>query len=586
MTIEYMIGMAKLKMSETKTLLSEETIEHLKSMEIKEKRYMKNDYHKARPTKPGFSKGINVAVITEEVDNNIKRASKIDVSTIIPTNSSKINKWVRMDLTENIKEAEEQRTLLIQQQLVDPIKGEIIDLLNKMTVDKYQEIKEDIFALIKDNFEVQEKLIEVLFIKSLKGKSFAFLYAKLCRDIDQFFSQITKSSEIKDKKTELSDFRQKLLTKSKQVVTNSYEPDTSINDIEDRYNYLKKEICGYYNFVVELTISGALSKSIILACLNNVFKKIESSGNKFLDQLPKSIDNIYLESAINLIDKYGTHINLSSHIKQENKDEQNKKLDEAIEKIETIIKIDNKIPQFIKYSLINITEKKKNGWELTELDKIARAKGQKELDEEVVKQKTVTSTFNQEDITSRVKEDLILWVNHMKNGEKPSNYKYSISDDLIKKKGCKLYNLLAGISELSFDFITNKDICYWTSLYFFEHCKYYIFHESVNDIEKIRNILIDSLNLLSDMILDNLLLVDFWGHILWALSSKEFECFSYSDIDRCDLQEEDQVRAVSKSINFASKCFDGKYQKQIIDQVKTTKYYLQYKEIFEQEMSS
>ena len=69
--------------------------------------------------------------------------------------------------------------------LEDEERDLIMHNLNILAVDNYEEIKVNLIKIVYDKKENCEKFVDIIFEKVLFGKSFVFLYAKLCKDLDR-----------------------------------------------------------------------------------------------------------------------------------------------------------------------------------------------------------------------------------------------------------------------------------------------------------------------------------------------------------------------------------------------------------------
>jgi translation initiation factor 4G len=126
------------------------------------------------------------------------------------------------------------------------------DLLNKLTPDNYNVIKELILEIIKEDVQVQDKFIDVLFQKAVLEEAYVWLCSKLVKDLDKDLPQKTQRKE-KNKK-EYSEMRTHLIDKCRTFfkIENNEQFDEYIKekDPKDRRNQLKKNLfrkCQLYN---------------------------------------------------------------------------------------------------------------------------------------------------------------------------------------------------------------------------------------------------------------------------------------------------------------------------------------------------
>lgn len=590
MSIEYMFEMGKLKICEKIDLLDDDCKKHLISMNTRcidippQKGYNNNNFKNFKKSgnaqKPIAPPKLNVT--KEEPSGFIKRTARIELTS----NSNAepvIKQWGRMDISEFVKEAEIAREKIQKAREEDPIRDEMMDQLNKLTVDTYTEVKNYLLNLIKDDVEIQKKFLSVLFEKALHGKSFVFLYADLCKDFNRELPQ-KEEKEKEGKVQSHSIFRKELLNKSKDIINNNPDYILNIKDSEERFQKLKKFVLGNINFITELILAKVLSKNISFVCISNFMSKIKPDIFENDRDFSEKMCAVYAESVIIIIDKFGTHINqFDKSIKQDVLKDFNNKIDAAIENLNEIVKTYSFLPSFLSYKIINIIEKKKNGWELTEVDKIQRAKGLKEVNDQMNNTSSITnnmnSEVNQEDVNSKVKADLTIFRDYMKEGGDPKNFDYKTTEELVKRRNVKLYHILEALKELSIDFINNSQICHLTALYFYEHVSFYCWNETSNECNAQKVIIIDVLNNLSDMMLDNMLLSDFWGQILFSVC--ENSIMHYKDIDKCTLEDEDQLQAVFEAIKYASESCKGKFKERILNEASELNYVKNNKELFD-----
>jgi len=106
-------------------------------------------------------------------------------------------------------------------------------------MDTYEDVKQSIFKLVKDEVESQEKLLEVLFQKAVLEKNYVVLYARLCKDLDKDLPQksdkVVTTSNSTTKPSATSVLRSKLLEKCKRIFKEDLENiDSYIGNTTDQ----------------------------------------------------------------------------------------------------------------------------------------------------------------------------------------------------------------------------------------------------------------------------------------------------------------------------------------------------------------
>lgn len=198
-----------------------------------------------------------------------------------------LEKWGRKDITNEIKLAEIYKENLDKLKLKDPIKFDLIELLNMLTVDNYEETKNSIFNIISKDINYQEKFLDVILQKAVNEKAFVNLYAKLCKELDVILPQ--RIEKINNSKKVPSIMRTKLLDKCREIFkidnNNQFNDYIKESDPSEREEKLKKFILGNVNFIGELIKNQILSRKNILVCINNLFKRYEKEGGDKLLKL-------------------------------------------------------------------------------------------------------------------------------------------------------------------------------------------------------------------------------------------------------------------------------------------------------------
>ena len=505
---EYIIQFKKWKISQESKLLNDIVINHINQMnnfiieKPKENEYNKKSYYNQ---KYNYSKKNSFPNYSTEIE---KRDSL-----------ENLNKWGRKDVSNEIKLAEKYKEKLDELKKKDPIKFDLTELLNILTVDNYEEIKNLIYDKISSIIEYQDKFLDVLFQKAINEKAFVNLYAKLCKELDNSLPQRmeNKQNDGKTNKKDPSVFRNKLLDKCREIF--KIDNNTKINeyiketDPYEREIKLKKFILGNVNFIGELIRNKILSRKNVYGCINNLFKRFEKEGGD------RQLKLINLEGIVILIDKFGTLMN--SQLIKINEIELRdfeKKIDDYIEKLELIQSKEN-IPGFIKYKIINLIEKKKANWKETIFEKNIHAKGKDEIRKEYEESQksTQSSKISQEEINEKIKIDLNNWKDSIEDGEDIKNYTWEIITDLYNNH-CTLSEFLEGFIENSIDFVKNKNNLNYANLYISELLEYY--SDKISIDEK-NNLCQKTLTLISQIYyysLDNKLITDVFSNILYQLN--------------------------------------------------------------------
>ena len=184
---------------------------------------------------------------------------------------------------------------------VDVIKKDLKDLLNKLTPDNYNVIKELILKIIKEDIQAQDKFIDVLFQKAVLEDAYVTLCSKLVKDLDKDLPQKTQRKG-KNKK-EYSEMRTHLIDKCRTFfkIENNEQFDEYIKekDPEDRRNQLKKIFLGNVNFITELIKIKILSKKVGPDCLKNLYERYQKA------EPDKTLRELIIEALIVFTENFG-----------------------------------------------------------------------------------------------------------------------------------------------------------------------------------------------------------------------------------------------------------------------------------------
>ncbi len=484
---EYIFQFQNWKISNETTLLNVDILNHIN--------LMKDYIYEYPKEKENYYNKKNISL------NNINNSSK-----------EKLEKWGRKDITNEIKLAENYKENLDKLKLKDPIKYDLIELLNILTVDNYEETKQLIFNKISKDINYQEKFLDVILPKAVREKAFVNLYAKLCKELDIILPQRTENNN--NSKKVPSIMRTKLLDKCREIfkIDNNNQFDDYIKESDpiEREIKLKQFILGNVNFIGELIKNQILSRKNILVCINNLFKRYEKEGG---DKLLKLLN---LEGIVILIDKFGTLLkNQKGKIKENDLKEFENKLDYYINKLD-LIQANEKLPGHIKYKIINLIEKKKANWEETQFEKNIDAKGKEEIRKEYKESNKLNSKYSQEEINEKIRLDLLNWKESIEN-EEDIFYDWEIITDLYNNH-CSLSQFLEAFIENSIDFVSNEKYLNYANKYISDLLFFY--SDKISNDEK--NDLTDkTLNLISriyDYSLDNKLIINVFSNLLFQLN--------------------------------------------------------------------
>ena len=230
---------------------------------------------------------------------------------------------------------------------IDNIKASILELLNKITISNYSEIKNNLLAIITKENEKQEKFVDIVFSKAITEPNYNRLYAKLCKDIDK--NLVNKKEKTK------SHMRIKLIDKCKK-------------NFRAEFKNNKRIMVGNVAFIAELIKVQMISKKVGVQCINNLI-------DKFLNQLTPEhpLSDVYLECIITLTEKYGSCIlyNQRNRIRNDDLTKFENDIDDIIKILNTIAekKEEKNIPSFLYYRLINLIDKANSGWKPTSAEK-------------------------------------------------------------------------------------------------------------------------------------------------------------------------------------------------------------------------
>ena len=530
---EYMLSFEKWKISSEKKLLSKEFLNHLEKFKIFEEEQFKNSPSK-RERNSGKRK-----FYKNENNKDDKKELEFKRNEI---NEDDMKQWGRKDLSKEIAIAEQFKQNFDEQRKKDPIRFDLRELLNILTVDNYNETANLIYDKIKDDLEYQSKFLDVLFIKAVNEQAFVSLYAKLCKEFDKKLPQ--RNEKAAGKKT-TSKMRSKLLDQCKEIFkienNEKFDEYIKVDDPIEREIKLKKFVLGNVNFIGELINNVVLSKKIVFQCIENLFKRFETS-------MDVQLKLINLEAIVILMDKFGTLLkNSESKMKKEDLDNFNKKIEEYLEKLD-IVQKEGKIPGYIKYKIINLIERKKDNWVESKFQKSIEAKSLDEVRKEAQEAQRIKNNnkdddkYSQDEINDKIRIDLNHWKEFLEDGEnKKENYDWEIIEDIYSIHKNTIANILSGFLENCIDFVQNKKTLGFANDYFKDLISFY---KKIPKDEKfeVSDKAIHLIKVAKDYSLDNILIIDVWANIVFCLI--KYEIMKYDAFNKLKDIGEEELKCV------------------------------------------
>ena len=509
---EYLMQFENMEKSKETDLLPEEVLNHINKIK-----------HNLQSMQMDRLLKINTLMPNSGSNCNTSKSSCSSFSNLIS-----LETWGRQDYTKETEEAENNKRIFEELGKKDVIKKELRELLNIMTKDNFEEIKNKILEIIKDNIENQDKFLDIIFLKSLLEKSFVAIYAKLIKELNKELPQKIKKKINNKKKTEKNStiFREKLLEKCKSILKfeekNIFENFIRVENEQEKEIKMKKIILGDALFISELINIKILSKKAACDCIDYLFKKYyEGNGHK--------LKLINIQAIIIFLDKLGSLIQNEKETTKEKKIKDKilikEKIKETFEKLE-IIKKDETIPGHIRYSIINLISKKENNYEPSQFEKYLTAKSKKEIDEinndkkEIIVEKEIKEEteekkeINQEEINSLIEKDLYSYKEFIESEGNSVNYSWNITTDLYDFKLKGFDAILEGFFISSGDFIEKKGNLPYTKGYIKELVEYY--SEKMEEKEKkvLLNKIVDLFELIKDFSFETPDIISLYQYVL------------------------------------------------------------------------
>ena len=555
---EYIKNFQNFEKSKDTDLLSVDVLEHINQIEEDIKLIKMEHYLDNKICKNSFYSNCNT--------------SKSSSSSLSNINPLSLEIWARPDYTKENEEAENNKKVFDELSKKDVIKKELREILNSMTKDNYEEKKLKILELIKDKIENQNKFLEIIFLKSILEKSYVILYAKLCKDLNK---ELPQKSETR--KTS-SIFRQNLLEKCKEML--KFEEKINFDeyvkeaDEQEKNNKIKKIILGNALFISELVNIKMLSKKAAYECIDYLFKRFNENKNN-------DIKLINIQAIIIFIDKLGTLIHKekekekekNSKIKKEKNNQKNfdKMLDEAFAKLEKI-KEDPAIPGHVRYSIINLIDKKNNNYKQSEFEKYITAKSKKEIEEEAKEIKNIQKKekdiilsekeeINQEQINEKIEKDLYGYKDIIINEGNSDNYLWSITTDLYDVKLKGFDDILEGFIVSSAFFIEKKENIFYAKSYINELIVYYGSKMEENEKKDLINKVIYLFELIKDFAFETPNIFEIYEYVIYLFIKNRV--FNMKDLEKIFAAKENSKE--KEDVNIMSKVFQNIFNLMVQD---------------------
>ena len=231
-------------------------------------------------------------------------------------------------------------------------------LLNKLTPDNYERLKDQVLTILLEGKDQQAKIINVIFKKACLEEKYCKLYTALC---DYLARQEVKAEGLADVKQ--SRFRKDLIQECKSVFDEFFQVPVFDDkmDKEDREEAVfkfRKRLFGNVKFIGELFLKRMLGRNIVLQVLNELLEEEKRAAESGEERSAAGL-SISVEGVCIMLNAVGKRLD-----KKSSKGEKAKGMVMEFEEIaEKLDEMKARVESRIRFLIINIQERRAKGWE-------------------------------------------------------------------------------------------------------------------------------------------------------------------------------------------------------------------------------
>jgi len=241
------------------------------------------------------------------------------------------NRWIRPD-------AINAEVLSVEQ-----LRRKALGILNKMTLEMFVPLSEQLYAIGFDTIESVDTLIDILFEKAMVEPHFSTMYATLCNMLAEKIKPFVEEEKTKDfKRTLISNCQIEFQNRKEKA---KIDPALVGEEKEDAERLSKLKYLGTMKFIGELFKQGILAEKTMHTCINIMLEEISSGVDSSEDQF---------EGLVKFITTTGQLLE-SPQMKQP---ELMKSYFEQLQNFST----NTEFPSRVRFMLKDIIDLRENGW--------------------------------------------------------------------------------------------------------------------------------------------------------------------------------------------------------------------------------
>ena len=234
-------------------------------------------------------------------------------------------------------------------------------------------------------------------------------------------------------------------------------------------------------------------------------------------------------------------------------------IDQIVQKLDQV-KDDKGIPGYIKYSIINLIEKRKNNYQMTKYQKYLDAKSKKEVEKELEEQDKIT----QDDINEKMKKGLSDYKNFIEEEGNSDKYPWKETTYLYDRKEKELGDILEGYIEACGDFIDRQSNVKYAKSYIKELIEYYGSKIHRKEKDQLKDRLIDLFSSIRELALDIPQIYDVYAYIIYIFLDNDI--MAVSDLEGIIIEKD----SIEEDLKIVSSIF-----KKVYDLYKNRKFKLE-----------